>query len=84
MQFSIANIVRLYPNSELLTTVAGTIRVRLWEGERMVADSGSILDTGDHTSKYSVSFSLLVAGPESLRGGRLGVYCDSQVPSYRL
>ena len=55
--------------------------MRLWEGERMVADSGSILDTGHHTNNYSVSFSLLVAGPESLRGGRLGVYCDSQVSS---
>ena len=38
------------------------IRVRIWEGGEMMADSGDLLDT--HTG--------------SLKGGRLGVYCDSQ------
>ena len=40
----------------------GLIRLQLWEGERRIADSGNIIDDGQ----------------ESLRGGRLGVYCDSQ------
>ena len=40
----------------------GLIRLQLWEGENQIADSGEIYDIG----------------PESLRGGRLGVYCDSQ------
>ena len=40
----------------------GLIRLQLWEGDTKIADSGDILDDG----------------PESLRGGRLGVYCDSQ------
>ena len=38
------------------------IRVRIWEGGELMADSGDLLDT--HTG--------------SLKGGRLGVYCDSQ------
>jgi hypothetical protein len=40
----------------------GLIRLWLYEGAALVADSGTIIDDG----------------PESLRGGRLGVYCDSQ------
>jgi hypothetical protein len=40
----------------------GLIRLWLFEGAALVADSGTIIDDG----------------PESLRGGRLGVYCDSQ------
>ena len=40
----------------------GLIRLKLWEGGRLIQDSGDIIDNG----------------PESLRGGRLGVYCDSQ------
>ena len=40
----------------------GLIRLQLWEGESRIADSGNIIDDGQ----------------ESLRGGRLGVYCDSQ------
>lgn len=40
----------------------GLIRLKLWEGETQIADSGDIFDNGS----------------ESLRGGRLGVYCDSQ------
>ncbi len=40
----------------------GLIRLKLWEGETQIADSGDIFDNG----------------PESLKGGRLGVYCDSQ------
>ena len=40
----------------------GLIRMRLWEGETLIADSGDIIDDGVN----------------SLRGGRLGVYCDSQ------
>ena len=40
----------------------GLIKLRLWEGETLVADSGNVIDDGQH----------------SLRGGRLGVYCDSQ------
>ena len=38
------------------------IRVRIWEGGELMADSGDLMDT--HTG--------------SLKGGRLGVYCDSQ------
>ena len=40
----------------------GLMRLRVWEGSVMIQDSGDILDTG----------------ADSLRGGRLGVYCDSQ------
>ena len=40
----------------------GLIKLQLWEGETLVADSGNVIDDGQH----------------SLRGGRLGVYCDSQ------
>lgn len=40
----------------------GLIRLKLWEKEVMIEDSGDIFDNG----------------PESLKGGRLGVYCDSQ------
>eukprot|EP00092_Neocalanus_flemingeri_P009610 GFUD01010342.1.p1 GENE.GFUD01010342.1~~GFUD01010342.1.p1 ORF type:complete len:223 (+),score=63.41 GFUD01010342.1:82-669(+) len=40
----------------------GLIRLWLYEGAEMIADSGNIIDDGDG----------------SLRGGRLGVYCDSQ------
>ena len=40
----------------------GLIRLKLWEGEEMIADSGNLVDDGE----------------DSLRGGRLGVYCDSQ------
>ena len=40
----------------------GIIRLKLYEGAKLLHDSGDIVDNG----------------PESLRGGRLGVYCDSQ------
>ena len=40
----------------------GLIRLWLYEGAELIADSGNIIDDGDG----------------SLRGGRLGVYCDSQ------
>ena len=40
----------------------GLIRLWLYEGAEIIADSGNIIDDGDG----------------SLRGGRLGVYCDSQ------
>ena len=40
----------------------GLIRLWLYEGADIIADSGNIIDDGE----------------ESLRGGRLGVYCDSQ------
>ena len=40
----------------------GLIRLKLWEGEQLIADSGNLVDDG----------------VDSLRGGRLGVYCDSQ------
>ena len=40
----------------------GIIRLKLYEGAKLLHDSGYILDNG----------------AESLRGGRLGVYCDSQ------
>ena len=40
----------------------GLMRLRVWEGRLMIQDSGDIVDTG----------------AESLRGGRLGVYCESQ------
>ena len=40
----------------------GLIRLQLWEGDVRIADSGNIIDDG----------------PTSLKGGRLGVYCDSQ------
>ena len=42
--------------------VIGLIRLKVWAGQKMVADSGNIIDDGD----------------DALRGGRLGVYCDSQ------
>lgn len=40
----------------------GLIRLKLWEGDSLIADSGDIIDDGVN----------------SLKGGRLGVYCDSQ------
>merc|ERR1719347_1984990 len=40
----------------------GLIRAKLWVGDTLIADSGDIIDNGPH----------------SLKGGRLGVYCDSQ------
>ena len=40
----------------------GLIRLQLWEAGSLIAESGNIIDDG----------------PDSLRGGRLGVYCDSQ------
>ena len=40
----------------------GLIRLRLYEGSVLVVDSGNILDTR----------------ADRLRGGKLGVYCDSQ------
>ena len=40
----------------------GIIRLKLYEGAKLLHESGDILDNG----------------AESLRGGRLGVYCDSQ------
>ena len=40
----------------------GIIRLKLYEGAKQLHDTGDIVDNG----------------PESLRGGRLGVYCDSQ------
>jgi len=44
----------------------GLIRLKLWEGAQLIADSGNIIDDG----------------PGSLKGGRLGVYCDSQVTNF--
>ena len=38
------------------------IRVKLWEAGVLIVDTGDIIDEGD----------------QSLKGGRLGVYCDSQ------
>ena len=38
------------------------IRLKLWEGNTQVIDSGDVVDTS----------------LGSLQGGRLGVYCDSQ------
>ena len=38
------------------------IHIRVWEGEELVVDTGDIRDEAE----------------ESLRGGRLGVFCDSQ------
>ena len=38
------------------------IRLKLWEGKDIIEDSGNILDNG----------------PESLKGGRLGVFFESQ------
>ena len=38
------------------------IHIRVWEGEDLVVDTGDIRDEAE----------------ESLRGGRLGVFCDSQ------
>ena len=40
----------------------GIIRLKLYEGAKLLHESGDIVDNG----------------AESLRGGRLGVYCDSQ------
>ena len=40
----------------------GLIRLRLYEGSALVVDSGNIIDTA----------------ADRLRGGKLGVYCDSQ------
>ena len=40
----------------------GLIHVKIYEGATLLHDSGDIIDNG----------------MESLRGGRLGVYCDSQ------
>ena len=45
-----------------LRPASGLIRLKLWEAETLIEDSGDIIDDGD----------------ESLKGGRLGVYCDSQ------
>ena len=42
--------------------IIGLIRVKIWEGGKMIADTGNIIDDG----------------PDSFKGGRLGVYCDSQ------
>ena len=41
---------------------SGLIRLKLWEAGTLKEDSGDIFDNDD----------------ESLKGGRLGVYCDSQ------
>ena len=38
------------------------IRAKVWEGNKTIADSGNAIDSGT----------------EALKGGRLGVYCDSQ------
>ena len=38
------------------------IRVKIWEGGALMADSGEIVDNGEN----------------SLKGGRVGVYVDSQ------
>ena len=40
----------------------GLIRVKIWDVGKMIADSGNIIDDGQ----------------DSFKGGRLGVYCDSQ------
>ena len=40
----------------------GLMRLKVWEGGKLLADSGNIIDNG----------------PDALRGGRLGVFCDSQ------
>ena len=40
----------------------GLMRLKVWEGGKLLTDSGNIIDNG----------------PDALRGGRLGVFCDSQ------
>ena len=40
----------------------GLINLKLWEGSTLIADSGDIIDNGEG----------------SLRGGRMGVFCNSQ------
>ena len=40
----------------------GVIRLKLYEGSTLLHDTGDIIDNG----------------ADALRGGRLGVYCDSQ------
>ena len=50
------------PTGSSSPTDLGLIRAKLWVGDALIADSGDIIDNG----------------PDSLKGGRLGVYCDSQ------
>ena len=38
------------------------IRAKVWESNKTIADSGNVIDIGT----------------DALKGGRLGVYCDSQ------
>lgn len=40
----------------------GIIRLKIWQGERLLVDSQNLIDNG----------------AQSLRGGRLGVFSDSQ------
>ena len=39
------------------------IRIKMWRGEKRIFDTGNIIDSGDF---------------DNLRGGRIGVYSDSQ------
>ena len=71
----------------------GLIRLKLWEGARLIADSGNIIGMRNLLSFHLIyflreSFVLISCifkddGPGSLKGGRLGVYCDSQVTKNR-
>ena len=40
----------------------GLIRIKMWRGEKRIFDTGNIIDNG----------------PQSLRGGRVGVFSDGQ------
>ena len=50
----------------------------------MIADSGNIIGEGNFYDLWEKNYVLISCifkddGPGSLKGGRLGVYCDSQV-----
>ena len=62
-------------------TQIGLIRLKLWEGARLIADSGNIIGKWNLLSSdvFLISCIFKDDGPGSLKGGRLGVYCDSQV-----
>ena len=67
----------------------GLIRLKLWEGAQLIADSGNIIGYNLNKcliweKKTGSLFSCIFKddGPGSLKGGRLGVYCDSQVTNF--